>query len=290
MINLFYKILVYFTQKWGLWVFHSAVHTIAAGYFLFFPARVAASVHFYRTLFPNRPGIYHIWCAWKQFHSFTSLYIDRYLLENSKTITYKAHGIKHLENCMKQKKGAVLLMSHAGSWEIAARLLRQKKIPLMLVMGEKQKEQIEAVQKQSLRKDGVGVISGGPENKSPLEIMEAMEYLKKGWILSMAGDRVRDPGQATVEVSFLGRQARLPKAPFALAAAAGMPVLVFFAFRTGPGRYRFEIHEPFEVKKSRYVSPKKEIEKAAQKYSDLLEKAVFSYPWQWYHFTSFIEG
>lgn len=289
MINLFYQILVFCSRRWGLWFFYAAVHTVATGYFLFFPSRVAVSVRFYRTIFPDRPGGYHIWCAWKQFHGFTGLYIDRYLLEHSKTIRYTARGIEHLEACVKQHKGAVLLMSHVGSWEVAARLLRQQGVPLLLIMGEKEKEQIEAVQKQSLRQNGVQVISGSPGRQSPMEIIEAMGYLRKGWVLSMAGDRFRDHGQAAVETTFLGRPVQLPKAPFALASIAGVPVFVFFAFRTGPGRYRFVIHPPIAAGMEKGVSRNRQIEKTARQYTRLLEKAVFSYPHQWYHFTPFIK-
>ena len=288
MIHLFYRILVWCSARWGLWVFYAAVRTVAAGYFLFFPARVATSVRFYRTLFPGRPAWYHIWCAWGQFHSFTHLYVDRYLLGHTNRITYTAEGLEHLTELTGKGRGAVLLMSHAGNWEVAARLLRQKGVPLILVMGEKEKEQIEAIQKQDLRQSGVRVLAAAAGRSSPMEIIEAAARLKKGWVLSMAGDRFRDPDQAALHALFLGRPVRLPRAPFALAAAARVPILVFFAFRTGRHHYRFVIHPPLAPAASNRRPRNRQAEESARQYVRLLEDAVGQYPCQWHHFEPFI--
>ncbi|MBA2882609.1 lauroyl/myristoyl acyltransferase [Desulfosalsimonas propionicica] len=288
MIRLFYRILVYCSEKYGLWVFYAAVRTIAAGYFLFFPPRVAVSVRFYRTLFPGRPAWYHIWCAWRQFHSFTHLYVDRYLLEHKNRITYTAQGLEHLKACIKAGTGGILLMSHVGNWEVAARLLKEQGVPLLLVMGEKQNEQIEGTQKQSLRKSGVRVIAGQNRQGSPMEIIEAMAYLRKGWILSMAGDRFRDAIQAYVETTFFNRPVRLPRAPFALAAATKAPIYVFFAVRTGEHHYSFIIHPPIAPAGKKGPGRDRQIADAARQYTRLLEQAVLAHPCQWHHFEPFI--
>ncbi|MCF8094586.1 MAG: lauroyl acyltransferase, partial [Desulfobacteraceae bacterium] len=194
MINLFYRFLVYLSRKWGIWVFYIAAAIIATGYFLFFPRRVAVSMRFYRALFPRRSVWYILWCAWKQFHSFTNIYIDRYLLEFSQNFDYTAEGLEYLKKAVKEQTGGILLMSHLGNWEVAARLLKKEGFPLLLFMGKKQGEQIEGIQKNTLAQDGVKIIATQQGAGSPTDILEGVKYLRKGWILSMAGDRFGDAG------------------------------------------------------------------------------------------------
>jgi hypothetical protein len=47
---------VFLSKKLGLWIFITYAWTVATGFFLFFPYRVANSVRFYRILFPKEMG------------------------------------------------------------------------------------------------------------------------------------------------------------------------------------------------------------------------------------------
>ncbi|MFP3980942.1 MAG: lauroyl acyltransferase [Desulfobacterales bacterium] len=288
MINRFYRCMVYLSRKWGIWVFYIAVWIIATGYFLFFPRRVATSMRFYRALFPRRSVLYALWCAWRQFHSFTNIYIDRYLLEAPGNIAYTAEGLEHLRKAADRHTGGILLMSHLGNWEVAARLLKKEGFPLLLFMGKKAGEQIEGLQKTTLQKNGVEIIASQQGAGSPMEILEGVRYLRSGWILSMAGDRFGDSGRSFVEVEFLGHVVRLPETPYVLAMATGAPIFVFFAFRKTRGKYHFIIHPPIEVRAASRRSRKQGIEQAARAYARLLEQAVYQYPFEWHHFEPFL--
>lgn len=288
MINRFYRCMVYLSRKWGIWVFYIAVRIIATGYFLFFPRRVTTSMRFYRALFPRRSRLYALWCAWRQFHSFTNIYIDRYLLEASGNIVYTAEGLEHLREAADSRTGGILLMSHLGNWEVAARLLKKEGFPLLLFMGKKAGEQIEALQKNTLQQDGVEIIASQQGTGSPMEILEGVRYLRSGWILSTAGDRFGDAGRSFVEVEFLGHVVRLPETPYVLAMATGAPIFVFFAFRKARGKYHFIIHPPINVRTGSRRSRKQDIDRAAQAYVRLLEQAVSQYPFEWHHFEPFL--
>lgn len=287
MINLFYRIVVYLSRRCGLWVLYAAVWVIATGYFLFFPGRVAASVRFYRAVFPRRSRGYLIRCAWKQFHDFTTIYIDRYLLEFSGDLHYTAQGWEYIEKAVENGTGGILLMSHVGNWEVAARIFRKKGIPLLLFMGKKAGEQVEGIQKNTLEKSGVEIVARESGRDSPTDILEGMRYLRKGWILSMAGDRFGDPAQSRVDVEFMGHRVGLPEAPYALALATGAPVLVFFAFRTGRHTYHFVIHEPIHLRAGSRQLRRECVQRAAQQYARLLEQAVYRHPFAWHHFEPF---
>jgi lauroyl/myristoyl acyltransferase len=288
MINIFYKTLIFFSQRWGIWIFYMASWIVATGYFFLFPKRVGISVRFYRALFPFRSSFYHILCAWRQFHRFTHLYIDRYLLQHSGRIDFTIEGWHHLEKIAKQKTGGILLMSHIGNWEVAAQLLREESVPLMLFMGEKNKEQIEAIQKEHLKKSGIQIIATDQDSGSPVAILEAIKFLRQGGIISMTGDRVWSLKQKTIQTTFLNHDITIPEAPHTIAALTGVPLLVFFAFRTGLHKYHVVLHPPIFLKAASRIDRENIISKSAEEYARILEAAVFRYPIEWYHFEPFL--
>jgi len=288
MINLFYHILMRLSQRWGLWIFYMAAWTVATGYFLFFPRRVAVSARFYRALFPGRAGWYAICCAWKQFHGFIHPYLDRFLLETSGQLNYTKEGWDELDAAIKGGNGGVLLMSHLGNWDVAAHLLKKEGAPLLLFMGQKEREQIEATQKEGLRKSGVEVIASQADEASPLQILEGARAIRNGWLISMAADRAR-PGQSTVAARFLNHTVELPETPFALAVMTGAPLYVFFGLRTGRQRYHFVIYPPIRPGSGGRRNRKQRIRQAAQAYAAILEETVRQYPFQWHHFEPFLD-
>jgi len=83
MIKLFYKFLTLFARIFGTWFFKVFSRFVSAGYFLLFPSRVAIGVRFYRALFPERGRAYCLWLTWRQFHGFTDVFLDRFLLQTS---------------------------------------------------------------------------------------------------------------------------------------------------------------------------------------------------------------
>ena len=287
MIKLFYQILMALSQRWGLWIFYMAAWTVATGYFLFFPRRVAVSVRFYRALFPGRPGWYAIWCAWQQFHSFIHPYLDRFLLETSGKLHCTKEGWEYMEAAFREKSGGVLLMSHVGNWDVAAHLLKKEGAPLMLFMGRKEREQIEATQKEGLRQSGVEVIASQADAASPLQILEGARSIRNGWLISMAGDRPR-PGQSTLAARFLNHTVHLPETPFALAVMTGAPLYVFFSLRTGRQRYHFVVYPPIRPTGGSRRERKQRIRQAAEAYAAILEQTVRQYPFQWHHFEPFL--
>lgn len=287
-ITIFYKALMYSSQQWGIWIFYAASWMVATGYFFLFPARVKTSVRFYRALFPDRTGAYHILYAWRQFHRFTHVYIDRWLLQHSNRLSFTIQGWHHLEQAIAQKTGGILLMSHVGNWEIAAHVLREKSIPLMLFMGKKNKEQIEGAQKEHLKKSGVQIVAMDYGQDSPVDILEAVRFLRQGGIVSMTGDRVWSVNQKTVKTVFLNHEITIPEAPHAIAMLTGVPLFVFFSFRTGRRKYHVVLNPPFFLKPDSRNDRKKSIRRSAEKYARMLEAAVSRYPAQWYHFEPFL--
>jgi len=294
MQNFFYRFLTTLSRLMGKWVFRIAAWGIASGYFLFSPTRVAVSVRFYRALSPVRHWLYHLWCAWKQYHSFTHVFMDRIFFRDAHDFVFTNEGWEYLDEAVNKKTGGVILMSHVGNWEIAADLLlrvhgrKNSGLKLLLYLGLKRKEQIERAQKESLARNGVKIIAVEKDGGSPFDILEGINFVKEGGFVSLTGDRKWRADQRTISVRFLGHEAFLPETPFIFALLSGAPLFIFFTFRTDGGAYHFKNFPPEYVCAENRSERRNVIRKAAQAYAELLEDAVKRHPFEWYHFEPFL--
>jgi predicted LPLAT superfamily acyltransferase len=287
---MFYRILPFLARRFGVWTFDLIAKLIAAGYFFFAPRRVSVSVRFYSALFPQRGRTYHLWCTWKQFQNFTSIYLDRYLFQESGDISHTNEGWQHIEHAIDRKTGAIILMSHLGNWEMAAHLMKQKRqhMPLVLFMGLRAKAQIERLQKEDLRRRGIRIIAVEKNEETSYELLESLRFLQAGGLVSMTGDHVWNPGQRVVSVSMLGHEVRLPETPYLLAMLSGAPILVFFSKRTGKKRYHLKACEALYIARVSRRQRAEAIRTTAQEYADLLEAHLRANPFEWYHFEPFL--
>ena len=290
MKGVFYRLLVHISRVCGTWIFHLVSSGIAAGYFVFCPQKAVVSIRFYRVLFPQKTHAYHVWCTWKQYQNFTTVFLDRFVLPAGDELTYTYEGWDHLETCLDNHSGAVILMSHLGNWEIAAHLMkkREDRIRLLLYMGRHLKEQIESIQKDDLRNSGIRIVAVDSGESSPFDILDGIRFLQDGGMVSMTGDQIWHQNQRAIPVTFLGHEVRFPGAPHVLAMLSGAPLLIFFSFRTGKNRYHFSLSEPIAIQSASRGDRSAAIGRSAQRYADLLEKALRKNPLEWYHFEPFL--
>jgi len=286
-----YRSIIFISRKFGLWVFVVYAWIVATGFFLLFPLRVGTSVRLYRALYPDRNRLFHLWCAWRQFHNFTDVFLDRLLLQEPDELTFTSEGCEHLEKSIDDGKGGILLMSHMGNWDVAAHLLKRKvnRIRLLLYMGVKQKEQIEQIQKESLSRSGIQIIAVEQDGGSPMDILEGIKFIESGGVVSLTGDLLWNKDQRTVPVKFLGREILLPEAPHLFALLSGTPLFIFFAFRIGKNKYQFSMSQPIYLAAASRDERAGAIRRSAQQYADILEATLRSYPLQWYHFRPFLK-
>ncbi|TKB28256.1 lauroyl acyltransferase [Desulfopila sp. IMCC35006] len=272
----------------GAWLFTVVSRIIAAGFFVF-SSRVPESRRFYAVLYPERSRLYHLWCTFVQYQNFTTIHFDRFLAARKTSVSFTSSGWEKLAEVI-GNQGGILLMSHLGNWEIAATLLKQQRddLQLLLYMGIKEKEGIERVQKEELRRSGVTIIGADQHSSSPFSAVEGIRFLQAGGLVSMAGDIVWRDDQRRVRVNFLGHDAYLPEAPFVFALVSGAPLFVFFAFRTGRNSYHFTLSDPIEILPASRRERREAIAHAAQQYADFLEQALRHHPFEWYHFDRFL--
>jgi predicted LPLAT superfamily acyltransferase len=288
---LFYRYLTRATKLLGPGFFSIVAHGIATGYFLFNARRREVSRDFYAALFPGKSRLGHYVAVWRQFTNFTYIYLDRFIQREVRNLDYTIQGREHVVTAHHGRKGGILLMSHMGNWEVAAHLLTKvlPEVNLLLYMGIRHKEEIEKIQKQSICRDGIRIVGVDQNGGSPFDILEGIRFLQNGGLVSMAGDVVWRSDQRTIAGEFMGRRVRIPEAPFVLALVSGAPLIVFFAFRTPSGQYRFSALPPIHVVAAHRQDRQAALHKAAQRYLRHMEAALSDYPFQWFHFKPFIE-
>jgi len=282
-----YKILLYLTKRMGLWFFRVLSWFIATGYFFLFPVRVADSLKFYRALFPARNFFYHLGCAWRQYHKFTDVYIHRFIHFDEEDIEYIKEGWEYLEEAVQKKTGAILLMSHIGNWELAAQTLNKKGLPIMLYLGAKHKEQIEHIQKKILAQSGIRVVATTEDEKSPFALIEGINFLREGGIVSMTGDRLWGE-QSSVTVNFLGHEVHLPDTPHLFALMTGAPQMTFFVYQEAIGKYHIKVSKGRKVSAASRADRKKAVQESAQAYAEDLAGFARKHPFEWHHFEPFL--
>ena len=287
MKNFFYKIAIFLSHRLGLWFFRVFSWCIATGYFFFFPARVRDSLRFYRALFPGRSFGYHLYCVWKQFHNFTGVYVHRFIPWAVEQAVFTREGWQHLDEAVASKTGAIVVMSHIGNWELAARRLNQKGLPVMLYLGARFKEQVEKYQKEKLAETGIRIVTTDEKEKSPFALLEGIGFLRQGGIVSMAGDRIWGE-QTWVEVDFLRHRVRLPDTPHLFALMSGAPLMTFFVHEKSPGHYHVTVSPGRIVKAATRADRKKAVLESAQAYADDLARFAAAHPFEWHHFEPFL--
>jgi predicted LPLAT superfamily acyltransferase len=289
MTGFWYSVLETMTRVFGPWLFVIVSRVIATGYFVFSKNR-GESRRFYARLYPEKGLFYHILCTFRQYQNFTTIHYDRFLAAHGHETSFVSEGWEKMQSVV-QESGAILLMSHLGNWEIAAKLLREQKDDsnLLLYMGVKEKEGVEGVQKEQLKESGVSII-GAPQNGgSPFDAVTGIRSLQEGGIISMTGDILWRDDQRSIEVDFLGGKAHIPEAPYIFALVSGAPIFCFFSQRVGTNSYRFRFADPMYIRCEKRSERREKIAAAAQHYADLLAEQLRVQPLEWYHFDGFVE-
>ena len=282
-----YRVAVYFSRRWGVWFFRTFSWFIAAGYFFLFPSRVAHSFKFYRALIPKQNFLYYLHCVWKQYHNFTNVYLHRFITLDENEIEFTKEGWEYLDEAVEKKTGAIVVMSHIGNWELAAQMLNRKGLPIMLYLGAKHKEQVERLQKESLAESGIKIVATSDKKKSPFALLEGVNFLRGGGIVSMTGDRLWGE-QGYVVVDFLGYEARLPDTPHLVALMSGAPLMTFFVHQKASGKYHITVSKGRQVIAATRADRQRAVLASAQTYANELMQMACKHPFEWHHFEPFL--
>lgn len=241
-------------------------------------------MNLYRVVFPERSLLYHLYCSWRQFHSFASTYSERIRIYASPKTLASTTGRENILELARKGKGGVIVMSHMGSYEVAANAFQRYGLRLLILMGEKEAKQVARNQRESMTAKGIHIHVSGDLDGSPFGGLEALKFIREGGFVSLAGDLVWSDQRTRTPVRFFGQEAGFTSAPHLLAMVSGAPLLTMFTYRTGKGTHQIEISVPREVKAPSRSERNGTIQASAQAYAAALEGMIRKHPFQWYVF------
>ena len=288
MIEWLYRFLARLSRFVGLWLMRGTAAIGATGYFILLPRRRSHSVHFYRALFPERSAWHAFRCAWRQYQDFARLYGERLELERRPDVRIESDSERKLMETRAAGRGAILVMSHFGRWEIGARLLARRRQELTLVMGGLADGGARAGVDADLRSAGLDVVTVPEGQGQPFDILQAVQILRAGGVVSLAADRAHGDARR-LRLPFLGHVVSVAAAPFALALVSGAPLLVVFAVKIAPRHYRFLCADPVTLTAANRGDRQKVMEQAAAGYLQRLYEMARAYPEQWQTFGEFLQ-
>lgn len=178
------------------------------------------------------------------------------------------HGNETYQAVRRERKGAIILTAHLGSFEvgIAALLEYEKRIHVLF-----RRDAMDLFEKtRSTLRKRLGVAEA-PVDEGLATWMRLRDALAADEVVLIQGDRVM-PGQKGIAVLFLGGHMLLPLGPVKLALATGAPIVPVFSVRDADSRISLFVEEPVRVDDEA---------KALRAVAMVLEKYVQRYPQQW---------
>ncbi len=188
--------------------------------------------------------------------------------------------VEGLENAEKvldnEKKGALLVLSHFGNWELMGVIPRIINHPISVIAKPVKDSRIDRWVTHIREGAGLTVI---PAEKAGRRIIGA---LRENGIVGILIDQ-RAKRSECIWVDFFGKKAPTTPAVAVLAARTGVPVSPVFMVRNGNLRHRLVIKDPLRLVKT--GDPKKDAETNAELMNRSLESMIRQYPdhWFWVH-------
>jgi predicted LPLAT superfamily acyltransferase len=224
------------------------------------------------------------WDVYHHLLRFAQCAADRifFIARKTSQLEIHTHGSEHIAALAREKRGALLLSAHLGSFEAMHAQGGRGNVAINVVGYFRNAQRINRVLEQL----GGGVHARLLEPSPGIDFaLKLRDCLDRGELIGVLGDRA--VGGKTVEVDFLGSPARFPSGSFALASVMRCPVLLTFALHTPPNRYDLYC-EPLA---EQVVLPRKEREAAlrgyVQRYAHRLEHYCRLRPDNWFNFYDF---
>jgi predicted LPLAT superfamily acyltransferase len=226
--------------------------------------------------------------AFRHLHEFAEQVVDRMIVWSGDTeiIQVDYDGTEILLELSQQRRGAILLGCHLGSWDLLRSVAEQTGVALNVLIFTANAVRINAFFERMHPDLKLRMIPFEPG--SIRWVFDVRAAIERGELVGVLGDRVwESERERSVPVTFLGRRARFPLGPFLLQAVLGCPMILTGCFRTGAGRYR-AVAIPFAPAG---VVPRRDrrkyAEELAQRYAHELEQWCMRAPYQWFNFFDF---
>ena len=192
------------------------------------------------------------------------------IYDYSETIeTLKRHRDTH--------KGAVIALSHMGSWEMSAHAFRLNGIPVFAVGAEQKNPLVNAYIEQLRNIHTEETVTRGSGSTRRI-----LKLLKEGGFLLILPDvRVKSNG---VAVPFLGGTANIGKGMASLAGHADVPVFPVVLSRTNWHSHKMTVHPPLQADKK--LDKQEDVKRITCTVLKIIDDAIRKDPAQWFWYNS----
>ena len=190
---------------------------------------------------------------------------------------YTVEGREHLLRARDDKKGAILVSAHAGSWDVAGGVMNLRGFDLAIAMAPERDEHARKISDAARARVGVKVFHVGDD---PLSALPLAQHVRHGGAVALQIDRVPE-GMHTRPTTFFGKQWNVPLGPFQIAQVTGAPILPVFTARLGYLHHLVRSDPPIHVPRR---GPPAELDKAIATAMGAVERFVRRFPTQWFHF------
>lgn len=231
---------------------------------------------------PGPPGFF---APFWHYHEFAVQIFDRMVLwgRGLSELRMDHSGSEHLFALQRSGRGAILINSHLGSYDMPRQLAGDYGLVLNVVMYTAHAERINRFFEQLDPKSRIRVLSIAPGSLRTAFAIKAC--IDRGELVGVMADRLPPDGSETpVLLPFLGREMAFPLSPFLLACMLGCPVYLSLCLRKGDAHYETVVRPISEgVKIPRHEREKAAVE-LARAWVKSLEEACLQHPYQWFNF------
>lgn len=271
-----------FLRIFGLHGAYGFLYFVCFYYLVFDRAAVSSARPYITKRFPGSGVLARNYHTYRLFISQGRQLVDRLAAVVSKDGLFeiKISGYNELFDLFqKSENGVILLTSHFGNWQIALRSLNKLEKRVYLLMREEENTAVKDSLNVGNEKGDIRIIS--PEQAFG-GVIEIMNVLRKGHIVSIMGDR--SYGAKAFQVDFLGEKAFFPFSAFAIAAAAECPVVILLAAKDSSYGYTVDVTNILRPCCKNSRKRNEQLVPWVQEYAGILEKFIDKYPYQCFLF------
>jgi len=223
----------------------------------------------------------------RHIHTFAGVTLDRvyFLTGELQRFDLRMVGIEQLHAAMDLGRGVLLIGAHVGSFDAlrAASRLRPD-VTVRVVLDAQHSPALSAILRQLNPEIAAGIIN--PRQNGTVVALEIGAALNQGALVTMLGDRGR-PGNATASVEFLGSIARFPTAPWQIAAALHVPIVLCAGLYRGGNRYDLHFELLTEHLQIDRTQRQQQLREVVQDFANRLATLLRIAPYNWFNFYDF---
>lgn len=255
----------------------AVIGTAAQGSYLAWPAkRRFSNINFSRVLGlpPDDPRVRRL--ALRAYREYATYMVELMRLpsrpEEELATSVEGDGIDLLAAMWRESgRPMIVVAGHVGNNEAIAAAIAHRGYPANVVADDSSFPELFELLRRQRESWGVRIIPWR-------NLRELFKVLRRKEILALLIDWGYRPDG--IPVRLFGHWTTLPAGPATLAAKTGALIAPLAIRRTAHGRFRIELHEPFDVPSSDPA----DIQRATQRVADALESMVAAAPEQWYSF------